>query len=103
MIRDVIKIDLTADHLPDYKFELLDDIICVRPKTSRKLDSPILPPLQSDTHEAARDYAVGWDVRQLESEWREWVQIKRILVKDPDAHFIKFCKKRGPYKQEELF
>ena len=103
MVRDVIKMDLTENHLPDYKFELSDDIICVRPKASRKLDGPMLPPLQSDTYEAAREYAAGWDVRQLESEWREWVQSKRILVKDSDAHFIKFCKKRGPYKQEALF
>lgn len=98
MVQSVIAVDSKENHLPDYKFELLDDIVCVRPKASRKLDGPMLPPLQSDTYEAAREYAAGWDVRRLESEWREWVQSKRILVKDPDAHFIKFCKKRGPYE-----
>lgn len=28
---------------------------------------------------------------------------KKIKVADADAHFIKFCRKRGPYKQGELF
>jgi plasmid replication initiation protein len=98
MVQSVIAVDFKENHLPDYKFELSDDIICVRPKASRKLDGQMLQPLQSDTYEAAREYAAGWDVRQLESEWREWVQSKRISVSNSDAHFLKFCKKRGPYR-----
>jgi hypothetical protein len=39
----------------------------------------------------------------LESEWRDWVAAKNIKVRNADSNFISFCKKRGPYKNEELF
>jgi hypothetical protein len=85
--------------MPDYRFELAGDIIVVRPKSSlNKTQGQILPPLKSDTYEAAKEYAAGWDIHQLEQDWRYWIQNKRITVKNSDAHFIKFCKKKGPYR-----
>ena len=92
-------IDNTENHMPDYRFELAGDIIVVRPKSPlNKTQGQILPPLKSDTYEAAKEYAAGWDIHQLEQDWRYWVQNKRITVKNSDAHFIKFCKKKGPYR-----
>jgi len=62
-----------------------------------------LPPLKSDTYEEARHHAAGWNIRVLEAKWRDWVVAKSITVRNPDSNFISFCKKRGPYKNEELF
>jgi hypothetical protein len=63
----------------------------------------MIPPLKPDTYEEARYHASGWDIRALEGEWRDWVAAKNISVRNPDSNSISFCKKRGPYKNEELF
>ena len=102
MISKVIKDNAAEQYIPDYTFTLNGDLLTIRPiKTN--VDTDRLPPLQSNTYEDARLYARGWDIRVLESEWRDWVATKKIKVRNPDANFIKFCKQRGPYKQEELF
>ena len=49
------------------------------------------------------DKAKGWDIRVLEAVWRIWVYSKNIKMRNADSNFMSFCKKRGPYKQEELF
>ena len=69
----------------------------------KTLTGTSLPPLHSDTYEEARYHAQGWDIRALEAEWRDWVAAKNITVRNADSNFISFCKKRGPYKNEELF
>jgi plasmid replication initiation protein len=102
MLVRVINDTLIHEHMPDYTFELSDHKLVVRPIRSAPTRS-YLPPLNSDTYEEARKYAAGWDIRVLESEWRDWVTTKQIKVRNTDTNFISFCKKRGPYKQEELF
>jgi hypothetical protein len=88
--------------MPDYAFLLEDDIVIVRPK--REAVQGTLPlqlsylRLAADTHEDARRLAPGWDMYHLENEWRSWVLEKAISVKDPDKHFLSFCKKRGAHK-----
>jgi hypothetical protein len=102
MISKVIKDNAEQQYIPDYTFILEGDLLTVRPLKANVRTST-LPPLKSETYEDARLYARGWDIRVLETEWRTWVQDKEIQVRNPDANFIKFCKQRGPYKQEELF
>jgi len=102
MLSKVITDNLAHEHMPDYTFELSDHKLTVRPIRSTPVQGYI-PPLNSDTYEEARKYASGWDIRVLESEWRNWVTTKQIKVRNADTNFISFCKKRGPYKQEELF
>jgi len=89
--------------MPDYTFELDGDTVRVRPKTET-LQSALPFPLAalrlaSDTHDDARRLAPGWDMHALEQEWRSWVLDKGIAVKDPNQHFLAFCKKRGAYKR----
>lgn len=75
----------------------------VRPKKETHQSALPLPlaslRLAPDTHEDARRLAPGWDMHHLEDEWRAWVLEKAISVKDPDKHFLAFCKKRGAYKR----
>ena len=94
-LREIIE----HDHTPFYRIELTkDDLVIFKPRSERvrKADAAAssgeIPPLQPDTYEKARKAAPGWDVYQLESEWREWIAEP---PRDADAAFIGFCKKRG--------
>lgn len=56
------------------------------------------PHLRTQTYEIARKAAPGWDVYELERQWREWIE-KKGMPQKPDAAFIAFCRKkasRGP-------
>lgn len=102
MLSKVITDNLAHEHMPEYTFELVDQKLVVRP-IRKENSGPTLPALKSDTYEEARYFASGWDIRVLEEEWREWISTKNITVRNADRNFVSFCKKRGPYKQEELF
>ena len=102
MLAKVINDTLIHNHMPDYTFELSDHKLIVRPIRSAAISGKPVQ-LKSDTYEEARQHAAGWDIRMLENEWRDWVAAKNIKVSNPDSNFISFCKKRGPYKNEELF
>jgi hypothetical protein len=53
--------------------------------------------LKIDTYEKAKTLAPGWDVYNLEVEWKEWgSQQKDWPPKNPNAAFLGFCTKRGP-------
>ena len=105
MITNVVRDNTDNPYIPDYTFTLTGDLLTVRPIKVRKTDSSIttLPPLQSETYETARSHAQGWDIRVLENDWRTWVADKKITIRNPDAAFIKFCRDKGHYQQEELF
>lgn len=103
MVTQIIKDNQTHQHIPDYDLSLSGNTLVVRPK-KKAVETPSgIRPLNPDSYDKARSVARGWDVRVLEAEWRDWVHTKGIAVRDPDKHFIRFCEKRGPYQQEELF
>ena len=87
------------DHFPEYRFEMSDNMVTVYPKKKEKQVTALPSLLLSNTAiEEGKQYAVGWDVYSLQEQWREWVLEKGISVKNPDKHFVSFCKQRGPYK-----
>ena len=103
LLGKIIEDDAQHDHMPEYTFTVEDNIVIVRPK-KEVLQSALPLPLSSlrlasDTHEDARRLAPGWDMHHLEGEWRSWVIEKGISVKNPDKHFLAFCKKRGAHKR----
>jgi hypothetical protein len=59
--------------------------------------------ISSEAREEARKLAHGWDIRELEDEWREWNEAQDNVVKDPDRAFIAFCRKRGTHKAARKF
>lgn len=103
LIGKIIDDDDEFNHMPDYTFTIDGDNVLVKPKKETR--QAALPfgvsalRLAADTHEDARRLAPGWDMRNLEGEWRSWVIDKGISVKNPDKHFLSFCKKRGAYKR----
>lgn len=102
LIKKIIDDDEQHDHMPDYSFIVEGNVVIVRQKKEAQQSALPLPPsslrLKSDTHAHARQVAPGWDMHHLEQEWRTWVIEKGIAVKDPDKHFLAFCKKRGAYR-----
>ena len=51
------------------------------------------PHLRTQIYEMARKAAPGWDVYELERQWREWIE-KKGAPQKPDAAFIAFCRKK---------
>lgn len=101
LIGKIIEDDAQHGHMPDYAFSFSGDNLVVRPKesgTALPFTSLSLQ-ISSDAYETARCLAPGWDVHALEDEWRSWVTGKSIEVTDAGAHFLSFCRKRGPYKK----
>jgi len=102
LVGKIIEDDAQHDHMPDYAYSCDEEIVIVRPKKSTGQTTLALPYssllIDPDTYEDARRLAPGWDIHSLEDEWRSWVLGKQIIVKEPNAHFLSFCRKRGAYK-----
>lgn len=52
------------------------------------------PHLRTSTYEMAKQAAPGWDVYELERQWREWIA-KKGPPQKPDAAFIAFCRNKA--------
>lgn len=93
--RQMIKQLALHDHLPDYRviFDEVADIVEFTNRgtvTKTSLVDNLIQPLKADTYDKARRAAPGWDVRHLESEWRDWIT---EAPRDVDAAFLGFCRK----------
>lgn len=85
--------DAEHNHLPDYAVRFEDkDTVVFRNRTAGAKKEPQLfgPRLDPETYHDARTVAPGWDVHELEREWRDWMTEP---PRHPDAAFIGFCKK----------
>ncbi|MEO1322269.1 MAG: replication initiator protein A [Pseudomonadota bacterium] len=102
LVKAIIDDDEKHDHFPTYRLTLEEEMIIIK----RKAETPSLlagPGFVSErAKEEARRHAPGWDIYALEDDWRSWVRTKKIQVENPDAHFVKFCKSRGAYKNGRL-
>lgn len=100
MLNSTIADNNKISHIPDYEFEIDGDYVDI---TRRIAETPSLSAstlrVSDEARQQAKKAAKGWDIYALESEWREWVISKGIDVQAPDAHFVAFCKKRGPIKR----
>lgn len=100
MLSKIVADNDTHGHIPEYEFVIDGDFLDI---SKREATSPLLGGQRFHVSDEAREQckkaARGWDVYVLEAEWREWVNSKNIDVQAPDAHFISFCKKRGPFKR----
>jgi hypothetical protein len=94
LIQHIVRQDAEFQHMPDYSVSLDEnDILHFRNRGSMpKALSPTVqvPLLDPETYHDARTVAPGWDVYELEREWREWVTEP---PRDANAAFIGFCKK----------
>ena len=90
-----------TNHLPDYEVSIIDDMMIF---TNRNFKDNIASPqsqfpfLKTETYEKARKAAPGFDIYNLEQQWREWIAKKKEPPKRPDAAFIAFCRKKAAHK-----
>ena len=96
MMRALSDKDITHHHMPDYSVKLdEDDMVLFRSRgsvpCSAGSDNDVdVAALRQETYEDARIVAPGWDIYQLEREWREWITEP---PRDADAAFVGFCRK----------
>jgi plasmid replication initiation protein len=100
------------NHLPDYQlaFEEERDMVTFTNRDGKWVERPLpsdgetLPPLPSEAYEEAREAAPGYDIHNLESEWREyWASSGKPKFDNPAAAFVGFCRsrhKRAPIQRE---
>lgn len=50
--------------------------------------------LPTSAYEEAKKVASGWDIYELERQWREWMKSKPV-PKNPSGAFVSFCKKKA--------
>ena len=85
-----------ADHLPDYRVVLEDDIVLFRNRATERPKADVrYPILYAETYHDAKLVAPGYDVYALEREWRNWwVDSGRPELGFPAKAFVGFCKSR---------
>lgn len=90
-----------TDHLPDYRVEYdeAEDTVTFhnrgtmpRRVGARPADAAAGPPLGADWQTAARENAPRWDPYMLRGEWDAWCAGSADPIKNPDAHFARFCR-----------
>ena len=102
-LRAQVRKIILDDHIPDYEIYLSDNDIVTFSRKIWILNASInrqkaLSFLKPETYEKARAVAPGWDIYELERQWREWVAKKKEPPKRPDAAFVAFCRKK--FQQE---
>lgn len=94
LIQQISDKDSEENYMPDYAIRLEDDMLFVknRHRAQKYLgqSAAAVPPLDPDVYARARQVSPGWDVYELEREWRDWINAP---PRDPEAAFIGFCKK----------
>lgn len=102
--RQMVKNLARHDHLPDYRVtfeEERDQVIfhnCDSWRAAPHIEhdgGPTLPSLPSHAYESARDVAPGYDIYELENQWREWwASSGKPKIENPSAAFVGFCRAR---------
>lgn len=96
LVGKIIEDDSQHNHMPDYNFELITDILVVTPKIeftqAYEPEKPqfALPYIAGETRLKAKEAAPGWDIDHLYNEWCEWMQEP---PRNPNAAFVGFCRK----------
>lgn len=101
MLTKILQDNATHGHIPEYDFSIDGDFLDIfrRDTAAPALSASKGLELSDEAREKARKVAKGWDIYALEADWRDWVDSKNIDVQAADAHFLAFCKKRGPFKR----
>ena len=100
MLKAIIDDNAVHAHIPDYSFELENDLVVIRPRKDftdifTEAESPAAIDkifLKPSTHEVARKFNGGYDVYFLEGEWRAMLQSKKAIPENPDGSFIGYVK-----------
>lgn len=112
LVKRVVEDDLRTDHMPDYRIRLDErewesDIVIFEnrgsiPAVDDGSPSIDVPPLRPDTYHEARLAAPGFDVYELERQWRSWLDMSGAETpRRADAAFVGFCRKFSTRKKQD--
>ena len=101
MLKAIIEDNRQHQHIPDYDFEMTDDLIVIRPRKdfTETYCEPETPSaidqvkVKSSTFEVARKFAGGYDIYFLEGVWRDFLMRKQAIPENPDGSFVGFVKR----------
>lgn len=100
MLKNIIDDNAKHGHIPDYKFEMQDDLVIIRPRGTfteiymepEEANAIDQVALKNTTHDIARKFASGYDLYFLEGEWRAMMEAKRAVPENPDGSFVGYVK-----------
>lgn len=98
MVTKIIEDNREHGYIPDYTFELTDDVVSIRSKSSFRKAFEASPEtmhqtrLKAGTHAAAKRHASGWDTHALERQWRDMLHGKGRIPENLEGSFIGFIK-----------
>ena len=76
LLMTIVRHDESFDHVPDYSVRLDGDIVLFRRRARMNEGTRAgrfeVPSVSSETYEAAREAAPGYDVHFLHAEWQAW-------------------------------
>ncbi len=99
LLKFIVEQDVLHSHFPDYSIRLNDEgnLVIFTPRSARTALSfaTQFPVISNDALERARDIAPGYDVYGLKADYLSfWDDKGRQELKNPDAAFLGWCKKR---------
>lgn len=98
LVKTITTQDALHHHFPDYAITLDDDAdqVTFKPRVERAvIDDYDLPRVSERGREKGRKAAPGYDVYALEGDFlAHWADNGRAVLRDVDAAFVGFCKKR---------
>ncbi len=97
VFKQMIKVLIDHDHLPDYSVSLADDMVVFQNRDRLvERDNITLPRLDVDIMNDVRIVAPGLDPYALQEAWHEmWIETGCPKLHDPDAAFLAFCQRRA--------
>ncbi|QDV42524.1 Replication initiator protein A [Stieleria neptunia] len=105
LVRRVVEDDCENDHMPDYRVRLEErgdgksELVVFQsrgtiPAIGISGKKVVIPELDPDIYHDARLVCPGWDVRELEKQWREWIEASGAEPpRNADAAFVGFCRR----------
>ena len=100
LLKTIVEQDELHDHFPDYTIRLDDagEMVTFTPRADKTAlpQSTLFPMISENALQKARAIAPGYDVYALKSDYLAfWDDKGRQELKNPDAAFLGWCKKRN--------
>lgn len=104
MVAAIVAADEAHGHFPDYTIRLDDELVVIRPRPEFAQACTLPAAAESDGfsearislpaggYEAARTHAAGYDIYQLEADWRAMLAAKRSIPENQVGSFIAYVK-----------
>ncbi|MEM8974840.1 MAG: replication initiator protein A [Pseudomonadota bacterium] len=95
MVGSIVRRHADEDGFPDYSLKLEHDVLRMTPNEGfRQRSVPAQArglELRGHMYEDARRVLEGWCPKEVELQWRNWVASEKIMVKNPEKHYLSFC------------